>query len=136
MFKGGVKLKEDDDALAEIRRAVCRRYGFSESVFDGPNVSAAKAKRVAAYLGRRFTQKSILELQNWLGVGNFVTVLQMMNQCGAKVDKFRANAMMADLKSQTMIGFDCASFFSRKNGVEKMPWAEYVDLFVALIGDV
>lgn len=128
------EMKTNEWTLDEIKRAVCIRYAMPECIFDGSKRFASKARCMAAYLARKFTSKSLLEIQEWLCLNSQDTVLHMVMRHKLRIDEFRTDKAMSELKTQNLVGYSCDEFFERKNGVAEMPLPEYVDLMAGMLG--
>ena len=127
-------MKTDEWTLGEIKRAVCVRFDMPEYVFDGSKRFASKPRCMAAYLARKFTSKPLFELQKWLCLKSQETVMHMVMHHKSRIEEFRADKAMSELKTQNLVGYSCDEFFERKNGVAEMPLLEYVDLMIGLLG--
>ena len=82
----------------------------------------------------KITSKSLFEIQEWLCLNSHATVLHMVMRHKSRIEEFRADKAMSELKTQNLVGYSCDEFFERKNGVAEMPLPEYVDLMIGLLG--
>ena len=122
--------------LDEIKRVVCEKWHVTEQQFIGEGLrtdSVVRARSMAAYLARMFTNSSIWDICVWLGYIKQPTFRYWVMKYKAKVDALRSNSSFGNIRTQVAVGYSCEDFFQRSGPVAEIPLSAYIDLFLSVI---
>lgn len=130
-------MKESESlTLDEIKRVVCEKWNVTEHQFTGGGQrtdSVVRARSMAAYLARMFTNSSVHDVRMWLGRINPQTCINWTMKYKKKVDALRSNSSYGNMRTQVAVGYSCEDFFLRLGPVAKIPLSDYIDLFRGVI---